>query len=103
MSLLQEPARALYSVRKGLSLGAPVVCLTKVKYGGYRVNFMALELKELLLYLKAWLVVENTMMRRATLCWVASPRSMGKKHQGQPHRGSDEHVTAVTASDEFPG
>lgn len=76
-----------------------------VKFGGCRVNFMALELKELLVYLKALLVVENTMMRRATLCWVDSPRSTGKKHQGQPYRGSDECATAVTASasDEFPG
>lgn len=48
---------------------------------------------------------KNTMMRRATLCWVDSPKSMGKKHQGQPHRGSDKRATAVTAraSDEFPG
>lgn len=76
-----------------------------VKYGVYSVNFIVLKLKELLVYLKAWLVVENTMMRRATLCWVASPRSMGKKHQVQPHRRSDECVTAVTASasDELPG
>lgn len=108
MRMVPEPAEGFEFGHSGTEWWGTSCVPNSGEVWGVTVKFIVPELRELLIYLKAWLVVKHTMIRRATLCWVDSPpysRSMGKRQQGQPHRGSHARVTAVTASacDEFPG